>query len=382
MDGLQEAFDCGFEAVKAYVDRGFASFEVRLSTMEQRLEKHLVEPSSDIDARAVDREALRRLEETIRETDRQIEARALRAFEGLPKPVTRDEVTTFVDEAIAAIPSPKDGAPGRDGVDGKSIAIDDVAPLIAAEVEKAVAAIPVPKDGRDGLDGASGVDGAAGSPGDAGEPGRDGKDAEPVTREQIITAVRAAPDLIEEAVRIHLAANPPAPGRDGRGLAGALLDKDGQLVVTMTDGAIERLGVVVGRDGSDGSPGAIGAPGKDGRDGFTPEDFEVDAKDGGRTLVFRAVHGDIAFASEVATQVVIDRGVWKDGTTYAAGDGVTWGGSWFIAQKDTTAKPETNEDWRLAVKRGRDGKQGKDGDRGPPGPAGPPGTPGRNGSSF
>ena len=37
---------------------------------------------------------------------------------------------------------------------------------------------------------------------------------------------------------------------------------------------------------------------------------------------------------------------------------MTWGGSLFIAQADTEAKPETNDDWKLAVKRGRNGKDG------------------------
>jgi hypothetical protein len=39
---------------------------------------------------------------------------------------------------------------------------------------------------------------------------------------------------------------------------------------------------------------------------------------------------------------------------------VSFGGSAFIAQRDTTDKPESSDAWRLAVKRGRDGKPGKD----------------------
>ncbi len=54
---------------------------------------------------------------------------------------------------------------------------------------------------------------------------------------------------------------------------------------------------------------------------------------------------------------LIDRGVFKSGTVYERGDGVTFGGSFWIAQKQTEAKPgDGNQDWRLAVKRGRDGK--------------------------
>jgi collagen type III alpha len=57
---------------------------------------------------------------------------------------------------------------------------------------------------------------------------------------------------------------------------------------------------------------------------------------------------------------VIDRGVYKAGETYEPGDAVTWGGSLWIAQKQTDAKPDTPESgFRLAVKRGRDGKDAK-----------------------
>jgi hypothetical protein len=39
-----------------------------------------------------------------------------------------------------------------------------------------------------------------------------------------------------------------------------------------------------------------------------------------------------------------------------AGDAVSHGGSLFIAQGDTNAKPGKSDDWRLAVKRGADGR--------------------------
>lgn len=54
--------------------------------------------------------------------------------------------------------------------------------------------------------------------------------------------------------------------------------------------------------------------------------------------------------------LVLDRGVYKTGSAYRPGDGVTWGGSFWIAQKDTTDKPGTSAGWRLAVKAGRDAK--------------------------
>ncbi len=85
-------------------------------------------------------------------------------------------VKTLVADAVAALPVPKDGAPGESvdlvaltenldtlvakhvaqiprPVDGQGVTVEDVAPLIASEVQKAVAALPVPKDGKDGKDG-------------------------------------------------------------------------------------------------------------------------------------------------------------------------------------------------------------------------------------
>jgi hypothetical protein len=42
---------------------------------------------------------------------------------------------------------------------------------------------------------------------------------------------------------------------------------------------------------------------------------------------------------------------------YAQHDTVTYGGSLWIAQRDTSASPgDKPADWKLAVKRGRDGK--------------------------
>jgi hypothetical protein len=47
---------------------------------------------------------------------------------------------------------------------------------------------------------------------------------------------------------------------------------------------------------------------------------------------------------------------------YRKGDGVTWGGSFWIAQKDAPeGRPGLSDDWRLAVKKGRDGRDGRDG---------------------
>lgn len=160
-------------------------------------------------------------------------------------------------------------------------------------------------DGKDGAAGLNGKDGAAGERGLPGEKGFDGKD-----------------------------------GRDGQpGAPGA-----------------------AGRDGLDGKDGAAGLNGKNGLDGLGFDDLSV-THDGERGFVVRFVRGDQVKEFPFTIPVVLDRGVWKEGE-FKKGDGVTWGGSFFIAQCDTKAKPETSADWRLSIKRGRDGKDGKNGERG------------------
>jgi len=79
--------------------------------------------------------------------------------------------------------------------------------------------------------------------------------------------------------------------------------------------------------------------------------------------------------------VPLDRGVYVQGKTYEKGDSVSFGGSLWIAQRDTEAieKPgDGSPAWRLAVKHGRDGREGKVGPEGPKGSKGDPGMPGRD----
>lgn len=113
-----------------------------------------------------------------------------------------------------------------------------------------------------------------------------------------------------------------------------------------------------GKDGRDGQDG------KDGQDGLGFEDMNLEY-DGRRSFVLRYERGDSVKEISVDLPVVLDAGFYGDGKTYAPGDAVTHGGSMWIAQKETSSRPAVgNEDWRLAVKKGRDGKAGDKGDRG------------------
>lgn len=214
------------------------------------------------------------------------------------------------------------------------------------------------KDGANGLDGKNGADGLNGDDGDDGQDGlpgangRDGKDAEPVTPELVLAALKASPETIQKAVTLHFLADPVADGKDG---SDGVNGKDG------SDGAEGKEGPEgkPGRDGQPGVPGRDGDRGKDGADGQDAlgfDDIQVE-HDGERSFTFKFMRGDRekTFGSFVIPSVIY-RSVYKDGAVYQKGDAVTFGGSLWVAQKDTKAKPGTHEDWRLAVKRGADGK--------------------------
>lgn len=188
-------------------------------------------------------------------------------------------------------------------------------------------------------------------------------------------------------------------GETGIGMAGAMIDRSGVLVLTLSNGEIRELGQVVGKDGADGAngkdgvdgapgadgrdgidgkdgapgekgadgkdgrdgiDGAKGLDGKDGRDGFSLEAFDIQHMGDGRTLELSFDAQGIRHTYELQFPVAIYRGVYTAGETYQFGDMVTWGGSLWHAEKETSAKPDSPDgDWKLAVKKGRDGKDAK-----------------------
>lgn len=215
----------------------------------------------------------------------------------------------------------------------------------------------------------------AGAPGKDGERGADGvagKDAEPITAEQIVAALRAMPEVLDAAVATYLAEHPPAAGKDG---ADGINGKDAEPI---SDEQISRAVAshlalnppAPGRDGRDGQPGIKGVDGIDGKDGAPGvdglgfDDLTVD-DDGDGTVTLKFARGEQIKAFPVRLPRVVDKGVYRPDGAYTKGDGVTYGGSFWIAQKDAPAgKPDGGDGWRLAVKHGRAGKDGADGQRG------------------
>lgn len=186
--------------------------------------------------------------------------------------------------------------------------LPDIGAMVSDAVAEAVAALPDPV------------------------PGEDGKS---------VTLDDVAP-MIAEAVEKAVKAIPPA--KDGIGLAGAMIDRDGNLVVTLTNGETKRLGPVVGKDAEPAEPG---------RDGLGFEDLEFTADGEGRPVA-KFQRGDLV--KSVVLPCIIDRGPYRATENYQKGDAVSYGGSLWIAQEATTEKPDGGKGWRLAVKKGRDGR--------------------------
>lgn len=170
---------------------------------------------------------------------------------------------------------------------------------------------------------------------------------------------------VDEAIQKTFAALPePKKGEPGVGITDGLVDMNGHLIVTFSDGRTKDVGRVVDPEANraaidryiEAKFEALPKP-KDGEDGFGLEDFEVDY-DGERTVTIRFVRGDLVKEKAIKFPVVLERGVFSPDKAYERSDGVTYGGSFWIAQCDNPdGKPgDVNSDWRLSVKRGRNGK--------------------------
>jgi len=146
-------------------------------------------------------------------------------------------------------------------------------------------------------------------------------------------------------------------GEPGFGVAGAMIDRAGHLVLTLSNGEAKDVGPVVGADG------------------FGLEDFSA-VYDGERGLTLTFQRGNVRRDCTLHLPVVIHRGFWSEGRQAKAGDAWHHAGSLWIAKRDTTVTPayDKRDDWQLAARKGRDGEPG------PPGPPERPKTVALNGS--
>jgi hypothetical protein len=140
--------------------------------------------------------------------------------------------------------------------------------------------------------------------------------------------------MVTGAVDRYLAANPPS------GVQGAVIDRDGGLVLTMSNGQVQKLGRVVGRDGVS----------------LESRELSYDAET--HEVVERWAAGETVREFRYPAGGIHDRGYWREGMKVLACEAVTHGGSLWIALRDTTLPPShaAKDDWRLGARKGRDAK--------------------------
>lgn len=161
-------------------------------------------------------------------------------------------------------------------------------------------------------------------------------------------------DMEEVEARIDMAVKSavnalPAPkdgkrGDDGIGLADALKDAEGNLILVMTDGRTKSLGRV---DGKDGEPGL----------GFEHMSVEQINE---RTVRFLFKRDAEEAEVDITFPLPIYRGVFKEGEAYEPGDLTTWAGSlWHLNEAKGLKPGAPDSGWQLAAKAGRPGKDAK-----------------------
>jgi hypothetical protein len=105
----------------------------------------------------------------------------------------------------------------------------------------------------------------------------------------------------------------------------------------------------------------IPAP-RDGKDATELADFDLLVDEEARTVTLTMGTAEGAKSVTRKASWLLDRGIYSAGKSYDRGDTVSWGGNLWIAQVDgtKTMPAEAEPEWRLAVRKGRDGRNGID----------------------
>ncbi|HHX0886553.1 TPA: hypothetical protein ACU6E5_004339 [Pseudomonas aeruginosa] len=302
------------KAMGAIVREATAPLIARIEQLEKTLADQVI-PSAEEVSTKIDLDAL---------------ARSAAEMVPAPKGADMEALKAHLGDLVKAIPAP---------ADGQSVTIDDVAPMIRDEVAKAVAEVPPAKDGESVT-----VD-----------------DVRPVLAELVSKAVADLPqpqpgkDADMDALRAHL-----------DGLVKSLeLPKAASVeeVAAFFERRFSDLTLHWERQVREDTSKAldrIPAP-KDGRDALPLESFDLALGEDGRTVTVKMQAGETVIEKSVKIASVMDRGVYSSEGSYEKGDGTTYGGCYWIAQKDAPAgAPGASADWRMAVKKGRDGKDLRD----------------------
>lgn len=218
-----------------------------------------------------------------------------------------DEVAAKIDLAALAKSAAELVSPAENG---QSVTVDDVRPLLAELVDSAVKALPAAEKGQDA-------------------------------------------DM--DALRIHLGELvksiqlPDVPTIDE--VAATFERRFSDLSLSWERQA---------RDTFDKAADRMPVP-KDGRDALSVESFDLTLGEDGRTVTIKLQAGETVIEKSVKVPAILDRGVYSADKSYEQGDGTTYGGCYWIAQKDAPeGVPGGSADWRMAVKKGRDGRDLRD----------------------
>jgi len=262
-------------------------------------------------------------------------------------------LTAELDRRLAALPVPKDGAPGKDAdltaveteiaeiekglADVRSIAVSPE--HVETMIKSAIESLPKPKDGDPGKDGRDGVDGKDGAPGVDGKtgfdglPGQDGVDG------------KDGKDGMDGE-----------PGRDG--LRVDVLDSiDEETSYQRGTHACYRGGVIRAKRRTDPlmvQPDLDKAGWQVVLDGIDETIPEISADSRVVTLSIKRTSG-VVTKRGFAVPTMIYRGIWKEGE-YQLGDVTTYGGQLWHCQQETKTQPGVSPDWKLCVRKGMDGK--------------------------
>lgn len=261
VDDVRPMLDEAIKQLRADADQAIAEPLQQVEAARDALFKAVGDLRQPEDGKSITLDEVRPvIDEAIKGMQDQVTAAVAKVY------ADTDELRDAAQKAIEAIEIPQDG---------KSVTVDDVAPMIRAEVEKAVSAIPKPADGV--------------------------------------------------------------------GLAGAMIDRDDCLLVTLTNGEVKNLGCVVGKDGVDGlSLEALDLE-------YLPDTHEISIKAScaGKAKELRYPAGGIRPGD-----------YWRDGTKAKAGEAWTLDGQMYVAKRDTASRPgyENRDDWVLFVRKGRDGE--------------------------
>lgn len=273
-------------------------------------------------------------------------AAEVRAFVRAEIESTRKDVLEIVRAEFAALPKPRDGIDGKDGKDAEPIDEEAITREIWSAVQARI------------------------EPGPKGDPGEKGEQGPPVDLVQVS-------EIIDDTVKAHLAALPtPRDGIDGRDGQDGQDGKDGGRGETGRDALQLDILSVINPDRSysrgtyakafGGLVRAVRATDRLTEDKSLIESgwecivsglqsIAISAKDG-RHFVLQAITTEGIQRMEFSVPAILERGVFKAGGEYEAGDVVTYDGSTWVAQQTTSDVPATSKEWRLFVRKGRDGR--------------------------